>query len=65
MDYWALALRSKLCPQGQPHGHPTCRGPLTVSSGIWAWCPEEGWARTLSRYYRLGRRRDEAGATRQ
>jgi hypothetical protein len=40
---------------GRMTGHPTCVGSLSITSGLWVLAPEFGWARTLSRFYRLGR----------
>lgn len=55
IDHWDFAARSELCLVGKMTGHPHCGGPMSATSGIWVWAPELGWARTLSRYYRLGR----------
>ena len=55
IDCWAQGLRSEPCLIGQMQGHPLCRGPVSVTSGLWVWAPELGWARTLSRFSRLGR----------
>jgi hypothetical protein len=58
IDGWVQATRPELCLVGQMHGHPVCRGPLSITSGLWVWAPEHGWVRTLSRFYRLGRPHD-------
>lgn len=54
---WSLATRSVTCLKGYIEGHPAIRsGRMAVTSDIWVWAPEEGYARTLSRYYALGTR---------
>lgn len=55
IDGWAEAVRTVTCLIGRMHGHPTCRGSLSVTTDVWVWAPELGWARTMSRFYRLGR----------
>lgn len=55
IDHWAEATRPEPCLVGQTHGHPYCRAPYSVTSGLVVWAPELGWMRTASRYYRLGR----------
>ncbi len=62
IDHWVHASRPEPCLAGQIHGHPNCRGPISVTSGLWLWSPEFGWGRTLSRYYRLGRAFEQNGA---
>lgn len=39
---------------GAPSGHPTCKGRVTRSSPICGIDAEGRWARTISRWYRLG-----------
>ena len=54
---WSLASRSVSCLAGYVEGHPSIRsGRMAVTSDIWVWAPEAGYARTLSRYYALGPR---------
>ncbi len=55
LEDWALSLRSAPCLIGRPSGHPYLRGPRPVTSYLFVHAPELGWARTWSRYYRLGR----------
>ena len=59
LNDWQIAARPSLCLRGTPQGHPYCRGTGTITSAVWVLAPGLGWARTLSRYWRLGRRRDE------
>lgn len=54
IDHWVEATRPQLCLAGQIYGHPTVRGPLGITSEVWAMAPELGWVRTYSRFYRLG-----------
>ena len=55
IDQWALTTRTEPCLVGSVHGHPRLRGGLAMTSGLWVWSSSLGWARTMSRYYRLGR----------
>lgn len=55
IDHWVEAERLEPCLVGQTHGHPRCRAPYSVTSGLVVWAPELSWMRTVSRYYRLGR----------
>ncbi|WP_457090587.1 DUF6634 family protein [Microvirga sp. P5_D2] len=54
---WDYALRQDLCLSGTVSGHPAGiggRGRVTVTSGLWVLDRTRGFARTLSRWYRLG-----------
>lgn len=55
IDQWTAAMRPEPCLVGKIHGHPRCKGSVSVTSGVWMHAPELGWMRTLSSYYRLGR----------
>lgn len=63
IDGWFQATRPAPCLAGQFHGHPMCRGPLSMTSDVWIMAAPLGWARTYSRLYRLGEplRRGPAG----
>lgn len=39
---------------GQLHGHPTIDDPYVTTTPLFGFDPDEGWARTRSRWYRLG-----------
>ncbi len=65
IDHWTEAMRPEPCLAGKIHGHPDCRGPVSVTSGIWMHAPDLGWTRTLSRFYRLGRTIAQDGEQRQ
>jgi hypothetical protein len=63
LDWWSLAARSTLCLVGERSGHPELRGDgrMTVTSAVYIVDLETGIARTLSRWYRLGRERNAGG----
>ena len=63
LDQWSLALAPTPRLLGRPHGHPYCRGPRSITSPVFVLAPDLGWARTLSRYYRLGRPRGAGNAS--
>lgn len=57
LDGWRIAFRPVVCLEGLATGHPELPGerrPI-VTSELYLFSDEIGWARTLSRFYRLGR----------
>lgn len=57
LDTWSVGLRSAQCLLGQSTGHPRLIGenrPIATSD-LWLMSSDFTWARTLSRWYRLGR----------
>ena len=59
IDEWSFAHRMAPCLAGYTEGHPTCRsGRMARTSDLWVIAPEQGYARTLTRFYRLGSRAD-------
>lgn len=55
IDHWRLAHRSVEMLTGRVTGHPILGSHREVyTSQLFAMDPEAGWARTFSRYYRLG-----------
>jgi len=54
LDGYRLATRSEPCLVGRCADHPRLHGPDIVTSGVWVFAPGLGFARTLSRLYRLG-----------
>src|SRR5690349_9714570 len=57
---WERGARPAACLFGNACDHPTLPGmgrPI-VTSDVWVLAPDQGWARTLSRWYRLGLPRD-------
>jgi hypothetical protein len=61
LDSFLVGVRPTPCLWGDVQGHPTCHGPAVQTSDLWAFAPDLGWARTYSRYYRLGRPADLGG----
>lgn len=57
LDRWILARRTVPCLIGLATGHPTLPGQerLICTSDLWLLSRDHAWARTLSRWYRLGR----------
>lgn len=57
LDEWTLTRSATPVLVGRSFGHPLLTGsgrPIRTSP-LWVMAPEQGWARTHSRYYRLGR----------
>ena len=57
LDRWALARTAEPCLIGLATGHPTLPGterPIATSR-LWLMSADGTWARTLSRWYHLGR----------
>ncbi|MBI5162843.1 MAG: hypothetical protein HY985_02960 [Magnetospirillum sp.] len=60
IDGYSIVGAASPCLAGVVTGHPHLGdGHLIVSSELWVISPEQEWARTLSRTYRLGRPRAE------
>lgn len=57
LDRWILGQRLVPCLAGLSTGHPLLPGTsrLIGTSDLWLLSKGYGWARTLSRWYRLGR----------
>lgn len=56
LDQWRLAVRPAPCLVGLSTGHPKLTGhdrPIHTSD-LWLLSSDGAWARTLSRWYRLG-----------
>lgn len=60
LDRWALGLGNNIFLVGQATGHPKLPGEnrLISTSELFLVSEDHGWARTLSRWYRLGREVD-------
>lgn len=59
LDHWTPWVRPARCLAGYATDHPLLPGtgrPI-VTSDLWVLAEDQGWARTLSRWYRLGRSR--------
>jgi hypothetical protein len=51
---WWLTCRQEPCLRGGNFGHPTLTADALTTSGLWILSETQGWARTFSRFYRLG-----------
>jgi len=63
LEHWKKAVRPIPCLAGLSFGHPRLVGsgrPI-ITSDVWLISADESWARTLSRWYRLGRPAGHAG----
>lgn len=54
VDWRMLMTFSGLCLVGFAAGHPLLGSKKIATSPVWVLDPELHWARTLSRFYRLG-----------
>ena len=63
LDRWILAQRIVPCLAGLATGHPRLVGEnrLIGTSDLWMLSEDRAWARTLSRWYRLGRPAEQSG----
>ncbi|MEP9396693.1 DUF6634 family protein [Mesorhizobium sp. KR2-14] len=61
LEEWRLGVRTVPCLEGLVTGHPKIPGARReiTTSEIIAFSPQLGWARTLSRWYRLAPRDQE------
>ena len=59
IDAWTVAFRPVPCLIGICGNHPRLNGPMVTTTDLWVFAPDLGWARTLSRFYRLGTPRPE------
>ncbi|WP_414475904.1 DUF6634 family protein [Microvirga sp. M2] len=63
LDHWTCASAPALRLIGLVSDHPLLPGagrPI-VTSDLWVLAEDQGWARTRSRWYRLGQRRAPLG----
>ncbi|MCO5081599.1 MAG: hypothetical protein M9955_08060 [Rhizobiaceae bacterium] len=63
LDGWVMANRPIPCLVGLSSGHPRLFGtrrPIATSD-LWLMSADNSWARSLSRWYRLGRPAGHAG----
>lgn len=63
LDRWILGHRSVPCLVGLSTGHPRLAGVnrTIATSDLWLMSKDRTWARTLSRWYRLGRPAEQSG----
>ena len=64
LDRWILGHRPVPCLTGLSTGHPRLAGMnrAIATSDLWLMSKDRSWARTLSRWYRLGRPAEQAGS---
>jgi hypothetical protein len=53
LDNYRIGHRQSLCLTGDCLDHPKLDNMFITTSSLWAMSPEQGWARTHSRFYRL------------
>jgi hypothetical protein len=56
LDQYQMRSGRGLSLNGVCIDHPQLVGPAIYTSNLWVLAPHHGWARTYSRFYRLGRR---------
>jgi hypothetical protein len=64
LDDWSLSMRPEVCLVGRATGHPLLPGarrPISTSC-LWLMSQDKKFARTLSRWYRLGSPADRLGS---
>lgn len=63
LEAWAVAREMAPCLTGLANGHPILSGVArpVATSQLWLISSDMQWARTLSRWYRLGRPVAQAG----
>lgn len=63
---WSITRRPEACLIGTMRGHPKIAdGSLGATSGLWLLAPELGYARSLNRFYLLGRPSEAPGVGRR
>ena len=66
IDRWAIGSRTTHCRTGVVAGHPVLGSDRLVrTSDLCILAPSHGYARTLSRFYRLGRAYGDDGRNQQ
>lgn len=60
LQQWSTEIRPVACLAGLSSGHPVLPGSARpiITSEVWLIAPQDGWVRTLSRFYRLGKPSD-------
>ncbi|MBX3488683.1 DUF6634 family protein [Parvibaculum sp.] len=54
IDDYAFVQRGVTALQGKVTNHPLIGTTTAITSDLYVFAPDLGWARTFSRYYRLG-----------
>ena len=60
IDQFSKVYEPVPCLTGFIHGHPGLPDGPGRTSDLWVVAPEQGWVRTISRYYRLGQPMEES-----
>jgi hypothetical protein len=56
LENWSLATVAAVCLEGRVSGHPKLGDDRLIrTSDLWLVNEDDRWARTLSRFYRLGK----------
>lgn len=61
IDHYSKTYVPVPCLSGLILGHPSIGNGPGRTSDLWVVAPDQGWVRTMSRYYRLGQGIDERG----
>lgn len=63
IDGWFVAQTTVPCLVGLSSGHPILRGNgrSIATTDLWLMSADQSWARTMSRWYRLGRPAGHSG----
>jgi len=63
LENWKITHRAIPCLVGESFGHPRLvgSGRPVMTSDLWLMSDDDSWARTLSRWYRLGRPAGQGG----
>lgn len=61
LENWSVTSRPQICLTGRSTGHPILAGTerRIITSNLWLMSTDRRWARTLSRWYRLGTPADD------
>lgn len=62
LSAYYTSRRTVQCLIGRVEGHPIISDKMVTTSDLWAIAPQHGWARTYSRWYRLGESEAELAA---
>ncbi|MGB3486977.1 MAG: DUF6634 family protein [Xanthobacteraceae bacterium] len=61
---WRIIGRPEPCLAGKVTGHPNIKnGHMAITTPLWLIAPMHGYARTLSRYYLIGRPASDDGSS--
>lgn len=63
IDAYEFIARSVPAIYGLNDGHPRLSSPTLTTTQLWVLNEKQGWARTYSRYYRLGQHLKDASGS--